>query len=260
MKDTLISIITPCYNSQKYLDKMISSVISQTYSSWELIIVDDCSNDNSINLIEKFQNRDSRIILYKSKIKKGVVYARNKAISLAKGRFITFLDSDDYWEKNFLKYSIEKAKKYPFIFSSYNRINENEEYVDTINSVPIVNLDRILKGTPISCLSAFIDTNKYGKKFFPINAFREDLAYWIILLNDFKYAFGFNFCEANNRLHKGSSSSKKLKMAYLTWHDYRNYYNLPLHKSINYFVQYAFRGYLKYLRLKIFNFLSQLKK
>ena len=94
----------------------------------------------------------------------------------------------------------------------------------------------------------------------PINAFREDLAYWIILLNDFKYAFGFNFCEANNRLHKGSSSSKKLKMAYLTWHDYRNYYNLPLHKSINYFLQYAFRGYLKYLRLKIFNFLSQLKK
>ena len=124
-----ISIISPCYNSEIYLDKMISSIVSQTFSSWELIVVDDCSTDKSINVIKKFLKKDNRIKFFKLDKNMGAAYARNKAISLAVGRYITFLDSDDYWEENFLKYSIEKVKNYPFIYSSYNRVNKNDKYI-----------------------------------------------------------------------------------------------------------------------------------
>ena len=246
-----ISIITPCYNSQKYLDKMISSIISQTYTNWEAIIVDDCSTDNSIQIIEKFLNSDPRVKLIKLDKNVGAASARNKAISIAKGRYITFLDSDDYWNKNFLKYSLYHAKKHPFIYSSYNRVNENEQYIDTITAYPHVDLNRILKGTPISCLSAFIDTKKYGKKLFSQSAHREDLAYWVSLLADFNVAYGFDFCEANYRIHQNSSSSNKIKMAYLTWQDYRNNHNLTFLKCLYYFVHYAINGYLKLLKLKL---------
>ena len=254
-----ISIISPCYNSQIYLDKMISSIVSQTFSSWELIVVDDCSTDKSINVIKKFLKKDTRIKFFKLDKNMGAAYARNKAISLAVGRYITFLDSDDYWEENFLKYSIEKVKNYPFIYSGYNRVNKNGKYIDTIKSVPAVSLDRVLKGTPISCLSAFIDTKKFGKKFFPLDAFREDLAYWVVLLNDFKVAYGFDFCEANYRLHRSSSSNNKIKMAYLTWQDYRNNYNLTFIKSVYYFIYYAFNGCLKFLKLILFKFMQVIK-
>ena len=256
----LISIITPCYNSQIYLDDMISSVISQTCDNWELIIVDDCSADNSIGVIEKYVKKDSRIKLIRLTNRMGAAVARNKAISLALGRYITFLDSDDYWGKNFLKYSLQKVKNYPFIYSSYNRVNESGRYIDTINTVKIVTLERILKGTPISCLSAFIDTENYGKRFFPTNSFREDLAYWVLLLKDFNFAYGYDFCEANYRLHKSSSSRNKFKMAYLTWRDYRKNYNLNFFKSLYYFIHYAFRGYSKLLKLLFLKFIFSFKK
>ncbi len=262
MKKPSISIITPCYNSQKYLSKMISSVISQTYTDWQLIIVDDCSTDNSVKVIEKFLKLDHRIKLIKLKKNKGQAFARNKAINVAKGRYITFLDSDDYWDIKFLEYSLHFIKQHSFIYSSYNRVNENGTYIDTIKSIPKVNLSRVLKGTPISCLSAFIDTKKFGKIFFPLEFNREDLAYWVLLLNHFKFAYGCNFCEANYRLHRKSSSKNKIKMAYFTWKDYKDKYNLSLFKSIYYFIHYAVRGYLKFLRhifLKILYFLLFIK-
>lgn len=255
-----ISIITPCYNSENYLDEMISSVIAQTYKDWELIIVDDCSEDKSTLIIDRFLIKENRIKLIKLETRMGPALARNKAIEVAKGRYITFLDSDDYWDINFLQYSIKKAKYYPFVYSKYNRVGEKGDYIDTIPVVKKVNLDRILKGTPISCLSAFIDTSKFGKKYFSTKVLREDLGYWVHLLEDFKYAYGFNFCEANYRIHNTSSSKNKIKMSILTWYDYRNNYNLSFLKSIYYFLHYAYRGNLKFLKLKFINLVRLIKK
>lgn len=260
MKKPSISIITPCYNSQNYLNEMICSVLSQTYTNWELIIVDDHSRDNSTKIIEKFINKDSRIKLIKLSKNKGPAHARNKAISIAKGRYLTFLDSDDYWNLKFLERSLHFAKKYSFVYSSYNRVNEKGDYIDTIRSIPRVDFHRVLKGTPISCLSAFIDTKKFGKKFFPLKFHREDLAYWVLLLNDFKVAHGLKFCQANYRLHRNSSSNNKFKMAYLTWVDYKNNYNITIIKSFYYFVHYAVRGNLKFLKLRLSKFTQQIFK
>jgi len=259
-KKVLISIITPCYNAQSYLEKMINSVIQQTYKNWELIIIDDDSKDNSIKIINKYILEDARIKLIKLNKRSRQAYARNQGIKLSKGRYLTFLDADDYWGKNFLKYSLKSIKNHEFIYSNYFRINEKGKLLDEIKTIPKVNFSGILKGTPISCLTAFIDIKKLGKKFFPTNVNREDIAYWLLLLNDHNQAYGFNFCEAYYRYRNNSSSSNKIKMAIQTWQDYRNSYNLSYMKSLYYFLHYTVNGSKKFSRfflLKIFNYLKK---
>lgn len=255
MNSQTVSIITPCFNSEDYLDEMIYSVVSQTYKNWELILVDDCSTDKSSTIIEKYLAKCRKIKLIKLNKRSGPAFARNKAIELSKGRYLAFLDSDDYWERNFLKYSLKFIKGHEFIYSSYNRVNKNREFIDKSDIIPLATKDEVLKGTPISCLTAFIDTKKIGKIFFPLNANREDLAYWLLLLDKCKYAFGFDFCEANYRLHKKSSSANKIKMAFLTAEDYLAKYNLTVFESIFFFFNYSTNGIKKYIRklFKIFN-------
>ncbi len=252
MRDNFISIVTPCYNSENYITEMLNSVVSQTYNNWELIIVDDYSTDGSVEIINKYLSNDKRIRLIKLEKRLGAAYARNTAIKVSNGRYLTFLDSDDYWGHNFLQYSLESIKDKHFIYSSYNRVSETGNIINTSKIVPLVTINKLLKGTPISCLTAFIDTKKFGKKFFPLNVNREDLAYWILLLNDFKLAHGFNFCEANYRLHKQSSSAKKIKMAILTWEDYISKFNLSFVKAIFFFICYALNGIYNFIKLKLF--------
>ena len=245
IKMSLISIITPCYNVQNYLEKMINSVISQSYKNWELLIVDDCSSDNSIEIIKRFIIQDSRIKLLRLKNRSGPAFARNKAIHVADGRYLTFIDADDYWDNNFLKYSVKSIKNYSFIYSDYNLVDKHGKFLFKLNTIPKVNYDGVLKGTPISCLTAFIDLKKLGKKFFPLNVYREDIAYWLLLLKDCNYAYGFSFCEANYRYQVGSSSNK-IKMVFQTWHDYRNKHDLSFLKSVYFFYYYIFSSSSKF--------------
>ena len=93
----LVSIITPCFNSEKYLDECIKSVINQTYQNWEMLIVDDNSSDNSSILIKSYSKHDDRIKPIFLKDNVGPAMARNKAISISKGKYLAFLDSDDIW-------------------------------------------------------------------------------------------------------------------------------------------------------------------
>lgn len=251
MKESCVSIITPTYNSENYISDMLSSVVSQTYTDWELIIVDDHSSDRSVNTIKKYCRTDSRIKLIKLNKRSGPAFARNTAIKVAKGRYLAFLDSDDYWGNNFLKYSLKFIKKRSFIYSGYNRVDEDRTFVNKSNVIPIATRNTLLKGTPISCLTAFIDIKKLGKKYFPLKVYREDLAYWLIMLYNCKLAYGFNFYEANYRLHKNSSSAKKIKMALLTWKDYYGNFNLSLIEAIFFFICYAFNGFVNLIKQKL---------
>ncbi|WML36751.1 glycosyltransferase family 2 protein [Clostridium sp. OS1-26] len=95
----LVSIIMPCYNSENYIEEAIKSVIGQTYENWELIIIDDCSNDNSISIVKKYCMQDKRILFYQNEKNIGTAKTRNKGVEFAKGQYIAFLDSDDIWYK-----------------------------------------------------------------------------------------------------------------------------------------------------------------
>ena len=229
---------------------MITSVISQTYKSWELIIVDDCSTDNSLKIIKKYAKIDNRIKLIKLKKNSGPAVARNKGIKVSKGRYMAFLDSDDFWEMDFLKKSLNCIRNKAFIYSCYNRVSKEGYKIDTSTIIPIATYKNLLKGSPVSCLTAFIDTSKTGKKFFPYKKNREDLAYWLLLLEKCKVAYGYEFCEANYRVHSNSSSSNKFKMALFTWKDYNNNDKLSLFSKIFYFSAYILNGSWLFLKVK----------
>ena len=134
----LVSIITPCYNSEKYLDECIKSVISQSYQNWELLIVDDNSSDNSSTIINSYSKNDDRIKPIFLKDNLGPASARNMAISKSKGKYLAFLDSDDIWLPEKLKVQINFMKKnnYSFVFSSYIVIPSNETKPKYVISVP----------------------------------------------------------------------------------------------------------------------------
>ena len=141
-----ISIITPCYNSSKYLGETIASVLNQTFPDWEWLITDDCSTDNSIEILEK-QN-DPRIKVFKAEKNGGAGHARNISLENATGRFITFLDADDFWESNFLEEMVNfmKSENAELAYSTYSRCDENlNPVLGDFEADTIVNFNNILK-------------------------------------------------------------------------------------------------------------------
>ena len=127
----LVSIIMPSYNTAQYITETIQSVIDQTYHNWELIIVDDCSTDNTDIVVGKI--KDPRIRYIKNEKNSGAAVSRNRALREANGRWVAFLDSDDLWESDFLEKQIRfiKEKNATIVFASYKRIdkNNNEKHV-----------------------------------------------------------------------------------------------------------------------------------
>ena len=102
-----VSVITPMYNCEKFISETIESVLNQTYTNWEMIIIDDCSTDKSKQIVKQYIERDKRIRLIALNENSGAAVARNKGIEVSSGRFIAFLDGDDLWESNKLEKQIQ---------------------------------------------------------------------------------------------------------------------------------------------------------
>lgn len=244
----LVSIITPNYNSSKYITDTIQSVLNQTYINWELLITDDGSTDDSVKIIENFCSKDKRIKLFKI-ANSGPAIARNNSIKNAKGIYLAFLDSDDLWFPKFLQISIAKIKNSEgFVFSSYKRCNEftlKEQYADFI--VPKkVNYKDILKTNSISCLTAFIDVEKLGKEFMPNVLYRQDMGLWLRYLNKIDYALGIQEPLAIYRIRNNSHSRNKKKLLKPQWYFYRQVEKLPFFSALYYMIIWAYYGFKKY--------------
>jgi len=110
-KDNLVSVITPVYNSEKFIEKTIESVLNQTYEDFEYILINDKSSDNSEQIIRNYMEKDSRIKLINLEKNSGPAIARNRGIELSQGKYIAFIDSDDIWKKDKLKKQIDFMKK-----------------------------------------------------------------------------------------------------------------------------------------------------
>lgn len=137
--ENLISIIMPAYNVDQYIEESIKSVIKQTYYCWELIIVDDGSQDKTYNVADMYRKKDGRIKIIKQK-NNGSATARNKGIEVAKGEYITFLDSDDYWDSKYLMSminAIEKCNEYTMVYSLPTSVYSNGKTESTpVSEVP----------------------------------------------------------------------------------------------------------------------------
>ena len=244
-----VSIITPVFNSERYIEDTIKSVQAQTFTNWELLITDDCSTDNSVKLIKQFMNNDPRIKLFKLDTNLGSGVARNTSIEAASGDVIAFLDSDDLWDNNFLDKSLSFMEKMQaaIVFSSYRRYSENldENFGEFI--VPeYTNYKKMLKSCAISCLTGMYHVQRCsGKVFLPKIRKRQDYCIWLSLLKKTEKAYGLKDVLATYRVRKNSVSRNKFKTAQYQWHVYRNIEMLPLSKTIYYFAHYVVNGFIK---------------
>jgi teichuronic acid biosynthesis glycosyltransferase TuaG len=244
----LISIITPSYNSKRFIKDTIDSVLSQTYENWEMIIVDDCSKDDSAIYIEELIKNDSRITLITLEKNIGAAEARNKALKVANGRYIAFLDSDDFWLPEKLEKQLDFMQKndYAFTFTSYIPMSEDatEEY--PFVSAPLeIDYSGYCKNTIIGCLTVMIDKDKTGDFRMPNIKSSHDMALWLLIMKRGVLAYGLNEVLAKYRLVSTSNTSKKYKAAMDVWKVYREIETLPLYKSSWYFVHYMFNAIKK---------------
>lgn len=249
-KGHLISIITPAYNASKYIQYTIQSVKSQTYKNWELIIVDDCSQDNTIEIIKKEQLGWNNIKLIELDNNQGAAIARNTAIKNAGGRFIAFLDSDDLWYPQKLEEQLKFMLKndYAFTFTSYGVINEEGKKTNKIIEVPArIMYEDLLKNTIIGCLTVMIDREKIKDIKMPNIRAGQDTALWLSILRQGNIAYGLNKELSLYRKVKGSISSNKLKAIKRTWRIYRELEKLNLFKSSWYQINYMYNALKKHL-------------
>lgn len=241
----------PVYNSETFLEQAIQSVILQTYSDWELIIVDDGSRDQSVQIAQKYSEKDGRIRFIRSSENRGAAAARNLGIHEAKGRFIAFLDSDDLWLPNKLKVQFEAFNKMEasLIYSSYLKVDSFGKVKGKPVLVPErVTYNQILRGNVIGCLTAVYDTFRVGKVYMPDIKLRQDYGLWLSILKSCEVAHGITEPLALYRIHNASISSNKLKAAYYQWKVYRDLEKLSLFDSIQLFFSYAVYGLRKYFQ------------
>jgi teichuronic acid biosynthesis glycosyltransferase TuaG len=245
----MTSIITPLYNSEEFIKDTVDSVLSQTYTNWEMIIVDDASTDKSVAIIQELIDGDDRVKLLRLSKNVGAAQARNRALQVAKGRYIAFLDSDDLWSPDKLEKQLlfMSERKIPISFTSYELIDENGiNRMHTIHSVDKLNQIDYLKNTIIGFSTSMIDTKIVGNHFRMKDIrTRQDTSLWITLLGKGFFAYGINEVLVKYRTHSKSISANKIKAAKQVWNLYFNIHKIGLIKSIYCFSFYAFNAIKK---------------
>lgn len=254
MEQGLVSIITPMYKGAALVGETILSVQQQTYTNWEMIIVDDCSPDNGagVAVVKQYAEQDSRIILIESKVNRGSSGARNIALNEAKGRYVAFLDSDDIWHSDFLSEQLKfmSDKNAYIVFSSYRRVDENTKK-DILKPYIVpdrVNYKSLLKTCPIFPSTAIYDAVKCGKWLFneKMGSLRDDYVYWLSMLKVVDYAYGNKKILVDYRIRKTSVTGNKKKVIRPQWRVLRNVENQPFFKCVYYICCWALISYFKY--------------
>lgn len=246
----LVSIITPTYNCAQYIGETIDTVISQTYINWEMIIVDDCSSDDTDKIVSKYQKRDSRIKYYRLANNLGAAVARTVAMRLASGKYIAFLDSDDLWMPNKLFVQLDFMIKngYAFTCTSYEQINESGKTLNRIvRAVSRVNYNRLLLDCPVGNSTVMYDVSKMGKFEVPNIRKRNDDALWLKMLRVEPYIWGIPNVLVKYRIRPNSISVNKFSLVKYHWHLYRKIEQLNLLRSVFHVFFWCF---LKIFRIK----------
>lgn len=214
MKSPLVSIITPNYNCEEFINNTIESVLGQTYKNWELLIIDDCSKDKSIDKVQEFIKKDSRIKLIKMKMNSGAALCRNKGIEFAKGKYIAFLDSDDIWLSKKLEKQIDFMEKnnIDFTYSQYTHMDENGNSLKVKARVPEkISYKKMLFHCYTGCLTVVYNQESLGKIYGPDISKSNDYGLFLQVLKKSKKARGIKENLAYYRIRKNSISRNKWK-------------------------------------------------
>lgn len=245
MKENLISIIVPVYQVEKYIVDTMESVRGQTYSDWELLLVEDGSRDGTVQVIETYQQKkqDSRIRLIKQPANQGAAKARNRGVLEAQGRYIAYLDADDLWDARKLEKQIGfmKEKKAAFVYSGYEFADENGVGTGKIVHVPeIITYRQALKNTTIFTSTVMFDTEQISRKELEMPVMKsEDTALWWRILRSGHNAYGLNENLVLYRRSGKTLSSNKVEALRRIWNLYRKAERMSVPESAWHFVFWA---------------------
>lgn len=234
MSEKLVSIITPTYNCAKFIARTIDSVVAQTYSNWEMIIVDDRSKDDTKQIVEEYMQKDSRIKYHLLEQNSGAAVARTTAMGLAQGSYMAFLDSDDIWYSDKLERQIKWMEDNDRAFSctSYEQIDEEDNLLNrTIKTIKKTDYNRLLLDCPVGNSTVMYNVEKMGKFKVPNIRKRNDDALWLQMLKKEKYIWGMPDVLMKYRIRQNSISSNKFDVIKYHWMLYREIEHLGLLRS-----------------------------
>lgn len=218
--DGLVSVIIPIYNAEKYLIDTLESIFIQDYKNIEIVLVDDCSKDDSAKIILDIQQKHPEIIYHLQEKNMGAGAARNKALELARGQYVAFLDSDDIWIPGKISKQIElmKLTKSPFSYTAIEMMDENGEKLKGKRDIKEkCNYKYLLHNTIIATSSVLIDRSVLGDFRMPLRRGGQDYATWLMLLRSGTVAYGINEALVRYRVASGSLSSNKFKSIKQVW-------------------------------------------
>jgi teichuronic acid biosynthesis glycosyltransferase TuaG len=223
--DALVSIVTPVYNAEKYIRASVESVLAQTYTNWELLIVDDCSSDNTVAVVSAFS--DPRIRLFTLEFNSGPGIARDTAVGQAKGNYIAFLDADDLWYPDKLKLQLQwmQNHKQPFTFSFYDLVDENGDPTGMQVTAPLkLSYRQLFYCNYVGNLTGIYSVDYFGK--IPISRIRkrQDWILWLEIMKQIKHARPVPQSLALYRIREGSVSSSKISLLKYNYAVYRDYH------------------------------------
>lgn len=249
MKSELCSVIMPAYNAEKYIGEAITSVLNQTYTNIELLVVDDCSVDGTREVLHEYVEADSRVKLICNERNIGCAESRNRAMMASRGKYIAFLDSDDVWEaeKLALQIKILERADCDVLYTSYRMVDEFGCVLRVIHPPLFTNLKMLLTDNVI-CLSSVLLRGEVARRHKMLKEyFHEDYCYWLCLLQEGRKFLGLSDVLVNYRVSNQGRSSDKYNAALYRWKIYREYLGMSVFASCRNFLSYVFYGIKKHL-------------
>jgi glycosyltransferase involved in cell wall biosynthesis len=232
-----VSVITALYNAGAFIGTTIESVLAQSFADWEMIIVDDCSTDDSASVVTGYAALDPRIVLVSLAENSGAAVARNSAIELARGRYLAFLDSDDSWHPDKLRKQLAfmQDNSYAFTHTWYERQDEAGRPLGNLVRPPaVLDYRTLLRSNFIACLTVIYDTECLGKVYMPLIRKRQDYGLWLRILKQGEQAHVLPENLAVYRVRSGSISGNKLEMIRYNWILYNQVEGFGLLRSAYY--------------------------
>ena len=239
----LTSILIPTYNCEKFIGETLQSVLNQSYSNWEIILVDDASTDNTVAVIKEFAQDDSRIKLTQLENNSGNGFARNVALQKASGRYIAFLDADDLWAPLKLEKQISflQRHKLPFTFSFYDCIDEEGNNLNKRVEAPLnLSYNQLFYCNYVGNLTAIYDVAFFGKIKTEATQKRQDWRLWLTILKQIKTTKPIPESLAFYRIRKNSISSSKFKLIKHNFSVYREFHGYNFVFSILLMTRFLF--------------------
>ena len=250
-KRPLVSVIIPVYKAREFVEEAIRSVLAQTITDLELLVIDDCSPDDSFEIVQSLAQEDSRIRPLRNERNMGVAKTRNRGLELSQGKYVAFLDSDDIWYPSKLEAQIDLLEQTGagLCYCSYRIVNAKGVPVKPDYLVPPqVDLNGILMENCVLCSSMVIPGEVVRRIAFNTEFYHEDYVLILDILREGFSAVGCTQILADWRYMDDTRSFDKRKAAANRWRIYRDYLKLPIVKRVWVFGCYAFAGARKYLR------------